>query len=101
VSVGLYGSQSVTELDCHANIAVAGQDCTIIAKSGQFANVTPFYADLPVMERVEIGDVAVAYNNPYLHEPYLLIMSNVLLIPLMDHNLLPPFLVRKALLFLD
>jgi len=28
-------------------------------------------------------------------------MRNVLLIPSMDHNLLPPFLVREALLFLD
>ena len=53
------------------------------------------------MERVEIGDVAVAYNTLYLHETYLLVMRNVLLIPLMDHNLLPPFLVQEALLFLD
>jgi hypothetical protein len=44
-----------------------GQDCKIIVKSGQFANVTPVSADLPIMERVEIGDVAVAYDNPYLH----------------------------------
>ena len=53
-SVGSYGSQSVTELDSHANMAVAGQDCTIIAKSGHYATVTPFSADLPVMERVEL-----------------------------------------------
>jgi len=53
------------------------------------------------MEKVEIGDVAVAYNDPYSLETYLLVMRNVLLIPSMDHNLLPPFLVREASLFLD
>ncbi len=57
-SVGLYQGQSVTELDSHANMAVAGQDCTIIARSGHYATVTPFLEDLPVMEKVEIGDVA-------------------------------------------
>ena len=61
----MYKGQSVTELDSHANMAVAGRDCTIIAKSGHYATVTPFSSDLPVMERVEIGDVAIAYNNPF------------------------------------
>jgi len=82
-------------------MAVAGQDCTIIAESDHHANVTPFSSDLPVMEKDEIGDVAVAYDNPYSLETYLLMMRNVLLIPSMDHNLLPPFLVQEALLFLD
>jgi hypothetical protein len=100
-SVGTYGCLSVTELDSHANMAVAGGDCTIIARSGHFANVTPFSADLPVMEQVEIGDVAMAYDDPYSYRTYLLVMRNALLIPSMDHNLLPPFLVREASLFLD
>ena len=100
-SLGLYENQSITELDSHANMAVVGRDCMIIAKSGHHANVTPFSEDLPVIEKVEIGDVAVAYGNLYLLETYLLVKRNVLLIPLMDHNLLPPFLVREASLFLD
>ncbi len=45
-------------------MAVAGSGCKIIARSGQYANVTPFSADLPVMEQVEIGDVAIAYDDP-------------------------------------
>jgi hypothetical protein len=82
-------------------MAVAGHDCTIIARSGHHATVTPFSADLPVMEQVEIGDVAVAYDDPYSSRTYLLVIRNALLIPSMDHNLLPPFLVREACLFLD
>ena len=97
----MYGIQSITELDSHANMAVAGKDCPMIAKSGQYANVTPFSDALTVMERVEIGDVVVAYNNPFSPETYLLIIRNVLLISSMDHNLLPMFLVWEALLFLD
>ena len=100
-SVGLYKGKSVTELDSHANMAVAGQDCTIIARSGHYATVTPFSGDLPVMERVEIGDVAIAFDDPFSGETFLLVMRNALLIPSMDHNLLPPFLIREALLFLD
>jgi hypothetical protein len=100
--VGLYGCQSVTKLDSHANMAVAGKDCTIIARSVHYAPVPPFSADLPVMERIEIGDVATAYDDPYSLETYLLVMRNVLMIPSMDNNLLPPpFLAREAQLFLD
>ena len=97
----MYGDLSVTELDSHANMAVAGKGCTIIAKSGQYANVTPFSADLPEMERVEIGDVAIAYDDPISLVTYLLVMRNALLIPSMSHNLLPPFLIREASLFLN
>ena len=100
-SVGSYGSMSVTELDSHANMAVAGRDCTIIAKSGHYANVTPFSSDLPTMEQVEIGDVAIAYDDPFNLQTYLPAMRNALLILSMDHNLLPPFLIREVSLFLD
>ena len=62
-------------------MAGAGQDCTIIAKSGHYATVTPFLEDLPVMEKVEIGDVAIAYNDPFSGKMFLLVMRNVLLIP--------------------
>ena len=100
-SVGSYGDMSATELDSHANMAVAGRDCTIITTSGQYATVTPFSDELPVMEEIEIGDVAMAYDDPISLRTYLLVMRNALLIPTMDHNLLPPFLIREASLFID
>ena len=53
------------------------------------------------MEKVEIGDVAIAYDDPISLVTYLLVMRNALLIPSMSHNLLPPFLIREASLFLD
>ena len=63
--------------------------------------MTPFSADLPVMEQFEIGDVAIAYDDPYSSRKFLLVIWNALLISSMDQNLLPPFLVREASLFLD
>ena len=101
ISVGLYGCMSVTELDSHANMAVAGSNCTIIQQSGHYANVTPFSSELPTMEKVKIGDVALAFDNPVTLKTYLLVMRNALLIPTMDHNLIPPFLIKEASLFLD
>jgi hypothetical protein len=40
-------------------MAVAVKDCMIIARSVNYATVTPFSADLPVTEIIEIGDVCV------------------------------------------
>ena len=99
--MGDYSGQSATELDSHANMAVAGANVSIISKSGLVATVTPFSSDLPQMDDVEIGDVAMAYDDPRTGVTYLLVMRNALLIPSMDHNLIPPFLIREAGLFLD
>jgi hypothetical protein len=58
--MGAYSGLLAIGLDSHANMAVAGSDCTIIAKSDNFADVTPFSADLPVLQMVEIGDAMMA-----------------------------------------
>ena len=100
-SLGAYSGQGATELDSHANMAVAGFDCTVIATSGRYATVTPFSSNLPTMDMVEIGDVAIAYDDPISLQTYLLVMRNALLIPSMDHNLIPPFLLRMAGLQVD
>ena len=69
-SLGADSGQGATELDSHANMAVAGKDCTIIATSGRHATVTPFSSNLPKMEMVEIGDVALAYDDPISLQTY-------------------------------
>jgi len=56
-SLRAYSGQGATKLDSHANMAVAGNDCTIIATSGRYATVTPFMSNLLKMEMVEIEDV--------------------------------------------
>ncbi len=100
-SMGSHSGLHATELDSHANMAVAGPDCTVIAISGHHATVTPFSSNLPTMNMVEIGDVAIAYNDPISLQTYLLVMRNALLIPTMDHNLIQLFLIWLAGLQID
>jgi hypothetical protein len=54
-----------------------------------------------MMKMVEIVEAMMAYNDPISHTTYLLGMRNALSIPSMGHNLIPPFLIRKAGLALD
>jgi hypothetical protein len=100
-SIGSYAALGATELDSHANMAVARSNCTIIATSGRYANVTLFSLNLPTMDMVEIGDAAIGYDYPILHVTSLLVMGNALLISTMNHNLIPPFLLREAGLYVD
>ena len=100
--MGMYSGLSATKLDSHANnMAVARTEMTIIAHSGTFAILTPFSKDLPAMDMVEIGDPAMCFDDPILLVLYILVMKNVLLIPSMGHNLIPPFLIWEAGLILD
>ncbi len=99
--MGSYSGLHTTELDFHANMAVAGSDCTVIARSGHHATVTPFSSNLPTMDMVKFGDVAIMYDDPISLQTYLLVMRNALLIPMMDHNLIPPFLIWLASLHVD
>ncbi len=64
--MGTHGGLHATKLDSHANMAVAGSDCTVIAQSGHHATVTPLSWNLPTMDMMEIGDVAIAYDDPFL-----------------------------------
>jgi hypothetical protein len=100
-SMGSYAALGAMELDSHANMAVAGSNCTIIAEIGRYANVTPFSSNLPTMDMVEIGDAAIAYDAPILHVTYLLVMQNALMIPTLNHNLISPFLLREAGLYVE
>ncbi len=50
---------------------------------------------------VEISDVAIVYDDPISLQTYLLVMRNALLIPTMDHNLIPLFLIWLAGLQVD
>jgi hypothetical protein len=100
-SMGCHSGLHATKLDSHANMVVAGSDCTVIATSGHHATVTLFSSNLSMMDVVKIGDVALVYNDPLSLLTYLLVMRNALLIPMMDHNSIPPLLIRLAGLQVD
>jgi len=85
-----------TDLDTHANMVVVGAQATIIQRSGRTVEVNPFADVCNKVKNVPIVDAAVAYDCPYTGETYLLIMRNALYVPSMDHNLIPPFIMREA-----
>ncbi len=73
-SMGSDASLGAMELDSHANMAVVGSNCMIIATSSHYANVTPFSSNLTTIDMVELGDFGIAYDDPILHVTYLLVM---------------------------
>lgn len=46
--------------------------------------------------RVPIVDAALAYDCPYSHQTYLCVVRQGLYVSTMDHNLVPPFIMREA-----
>eukprot|EP00957_Ditylum_brightwellii_P181663 13838956-Ditylum_brightwellii.AAC.1 len=46
--------------------------------------------------RVKLADAVLKYDCPHKDKSYILLVSNTLHIPSMDHNLVPPFMLREA-----
>ena len=85
-----------TELDSHANMCVIGRQATIINRTGKHAEVRAFSQECRVLNKVPIVDAAFAYDCPSTMKTYLLIVRNALYVPTMEHNLIPPFILREG-----
>ena len=86
--------ESRTGLDSHANMPVAGKHAYIIAETGKKVDVSPFTPDYKPLT-VPLVDATVKYDNPYNGKTYILVLHNALYVPSMDHNLIPPFMLRE------
>ena len=86
-----------TELDSHANMVVLGRNAFIFDRvSNQTCEVMPFDPSLGSAHDVPIIDGAIAYECPYNHKTFILIFKNALHVPSLEHNLIPPFILREA-----
>ena len=74
---------------------VLGKICFIFESTGKTCYVEPF-SELGVASNVPIVDAALAYNCPFTNETYILIIRNTLHIASMNHNLIPPFIMREG-----
>ena len=91
-----YGDHPLaTELSSHVNSPVAGKHSPIIHTSGLQAEVAAYSPDLP-SRKIDIVDVAWAYNDPFLQRTYLLVAHNALYIPAMEHSSIAPVILREA-----
>ena len=86
--------ESCTELDSHANMTVVGKHAYIIAETGKKVDVSPFTPDYKMLT-VPLVDATIKYDNPYNRKTYILVLRNALHVPSMDHNLIPPFMLRE------
>ena len=51
----------MTELDSHANMAVIGNNCEIIADTGKTADVKAFSPDCATLDSISIVDAVVKW----------------------------------------
>lgn len=89
-------TESRSELDSHANMVVAGRNSFILNRSGKVAHVSAFTPEVKALSEVPIVDVAIAYDCPHSDQCYILVFHNALSVPSMEHNLIPPFILREA-----
>jgi Reverse transcriptase (RNA-dependent DNA polymerase) len=89
-------NKSRTELDSHANMVVCGKHSYVLGRTGRTATVSPFTPDYQALKAVPIVDAALAYDCPYSGRTFILVARNVLHVPSMDNNLVPPFVMREA-----
>ena len=75
---------------------VLGSNCFVFESTGRKCNVEPFSDELGVAKDIPIVDAALAYDCPYSGVTYILIARNALYIESMDHNLIPPFIMRSG-----
>ena len=98
---GVMVYSSAKELDSHVNMPAAGGGTIVIGRTGRHATITPFSSTLPLIDMVEILDVAMAYDDPINLKTMILIMRNAVYVPAMDHNLIPPLIIHEAGLVVD
>ena len=86
--------ESRTELDSHANMVVLGKNSFVFdSVLGKHCDVQPFDPTIGQATKVPIVDTAIAYDCSYTHKTYLLVARNILFMPSMKNNLIPPFIL--------
>jgi hypothetical protein len=74
---------------------VMGRDALVVSDTGRVMEVNPFTPDYDAI-RVKLVDAVLKYNCPHEDKSYILLVRNALHVPSMDHNLIPPFMLREA-----
>ena len=77
-------------------MVVAGKHAHVLNYTGRTAQVSLFASAYNALENVPIVDAAIAHDCEMTGKTYLLICHNAILIESMDHNLIPPFIMREA-----
>ena len=87
---------STTDLGSHANIIVVGKQDFVFSHSGQSVYVKAFNEEFGGLAKVPIADAVIEYDCPRTEETFLLVVSNDLCVPGIDHNLLLHFILCES-----
>ena len=76
-------------------MCVMGKHCHMISDSGLTCDVSAFSDEVGSMLKVLIVDTLIVFECSYTGKIFLLVARNVLYVESMDHNLIPPFILRE------
>ena len=88
-------TDSTTELYSRANMIVVGKQAFVFIHSVKSLDVKAFTDKVVGLSKMLIVDAVIAYDCPRIVETFLLVVSNALCVLGIDHNLLPPSILRK------
>ena len=94
--LGFGTSDLRSELDSRANMVVLVNHYFVFDKTGRTCNVQTFSTELGISDDLPIVDGAISYYFTYTKTTYVLIVSNALHVPTMEHNLIPPVIMRSG-----
>eukprot|EP00957_Ditylum_brightwellii_P076246 5795935-Ditylum_brightwellii.AAC.2 len=86
---------SRTELEPHANMPCMGRDALVLSDTGRVMEVYLFTPDYNAM-KVRLVDAALKYDCPHTDKTHILLVRNTFHVTSMDHNLIPPFVLRET-----
>ena len=89
-----------TELDSHADSPVVGKHCMVIETLDRTVDVRGFTSSLGTCT-VPVVNAALLYTCEYSGEKFIFLIYNALYVQDMEHNLIPPFMMRLAGLEID
>ncbi len=92
-STSLHHSESLMELDTHADTTVLGRNCLIIQDFDRSVSVSGWNAAVGTTECRTISGV-VAYDHPYTGQTYMLIFHQAIYLGTMDNHLICPMQCR-------
>eukprot|EP00957_Ditylum_brightwellii_P021388 1612829-Ditylum_brightwellii.AAC.1 len=72
-----------------------GRDALVVSDTGRVMEVNPFTTDYDAM-KVRLVDAALKYDCSRTDKTYILLVRNALYVSSMDHNLIPPFVLRET-----
>ena len=76
-------------------MVVLGSNCNAVEPTGRSVEVRPFSKDCETLSSVPIVHAVVKYTCEVTDHVYYLMFMNALYVPSMNHNLIPPFIMKK------